>query len=169
MEGKIINNILAIDPGSSKSAYVYFQDSVLFSGIINNSEIFDLIKNYYFKLILLEDIISYGRPIGESVLDTCKFIGGIQYLCAFLHKDLKLYSRKEIKKILFGKIIGNDREIRALMLSLYPKIKLKNDEWQALALLFAYQQDQYSRFPNDNGRLDLNPDMHNSKASAKSS
>ena len=72
--------ILAIDPANEKSAYVVIDGNLkpIKFGKIKNSELMEKIKKQDFegcKVVAIEMIASYGMAVGQTVFDTCVWIG----------------------------------------------------------------------------------------------
>jgi len=156
------NDILAIDPGTSLSAYVILSgDGVIRDkGKITNS---DLLSILFFrvlgnkisagvaKTIKLGDVLDpgviaielmqcYGNPVGKEVFETCYWIGRFiqvvegNYIRVY-RKDVSKYFLPEKKKDRPFK--STDANIRAKLISMYPKkdlVGFKADMWSALAI-----------------------------------
>ncbi len=72
--------ILAIDPGNEESGYVILNDDLSISkkGKVDNEEILYIIEFFAWqdgKYIAIEMIASYGMAVGQSVFETCVWIG----------------------------------------------------------------------------------------------
>lgn len=75
--------LLAIDPGSTKSAYVIMREDdmfpVAYNKIDNQKIILEILQfcecNRENAKIAIEMIASYGMPVGREVFDTCVWIG----------------------------------------------------------------------------------------------
>ena len=88
--------IMAIDPGSSESAYVIMEGyrPVEFAKISNS----DLINKISYldaahakkcpEAMVIEMVASYGMPVGEEVFDTCVWVGRFWQEC--WNKELSL-------------------------------------------------------------------------------
>jgi hypothetical protein len=70
--------ILAIDPGPEKSAYVVMADGrIRAHGKVSNESLFrdGAFKGWGIDLCVIEMIASYGMPVGAEVFETCVWIG----------------------------------------------------------------------------------------------
>jgi len=70
-----MTDILAIDPGTTKSGWVYLEDgNPIDHGWFDNEKIFTLLKMYQ-CVVLIEDVGHYGMPVGKDVFQTVRYIG----------------------------------------------------------------------------------------------
>lgn len=124
--------LLAIDPGSTNSGYVYFDRStykVLEFGKISNNDTIKLIKKLNtITLIEKPDYISLGA--GSEVIMTI-FWAGRFYQSASIAFE---FGRQELKKQ-YG--LKNDSEVIKFIKERY-EVKLSKDAWQAFLLLHHY-------------------------------
>ena len=137
--------ILAIDPGSEKSAFVILGCSrILNKGILPNKEFEDLIsRDLDFDVVVIEDIACMGMPVGKSVFETVKFIGWLSAYC-----EPKYVYRREIKIHFCGSMKAKDANIRQVLLDRLGKDATKGvvkDMWSALALAVYYQDKQEAK------------------------
>lgn len=140
--------VLSIDPGSYKSGYVVWDGNHnLTPGVIPNEEVLSLLSENTIDKLVIENIASYGRPVGRTVFDTCIWIGRYIQLWNDLnrpHEDLYLVERKEVKMHLCGKTSSKDSDIIKAIKDRFgdkgTKKKpgftyfLSRDSWQAFAL-----------------------------------
>lgn len=144
--------ILAIDPGTIDSGIVVWNGrQVLEAKKISNQDVIEYIKfnaEIDFDEIVIEEIRSYGRTVGQEIFDTCVWCGRFDQLWHDIsEKESYFIPRIEVKKHLCHRHIANDAEIRQVLIDrfgpkptkkhpnlVYGKYKLKKDEWQALAL-----------------------------------
>lgn len=154
--------IIAIDPGTTKSAFVSWDtkqddfvqvDDNCRLGLIENTEFYDLahhiVHNVQPELIAVEMIQSYGLTVGRSTFLTVLFVGTlVEKFRAFylghtdvLEPKMNFYGRPTIKAQVGGK---NDAQIRASLRIRYGEAKkgeklygVKKDIWSALALATA--------------------------------
>lgn len=152
--------ILAIDPGNIESGYVYLDDdlSVVDKGKIDNQDLLECIQNEHFNIyshIAIEMIASYGMGVGQSVFETCVWIG--RFIQAFENHYIKtpryIY-RKDEKINLCGSMKAKDSNIvQALVDRFAPNTSnkgkgtkkepgwfygFKKDIWQAYAVGVTY-------------------------------
>ena len=76
-------DILAIDPGPDKSAFVLFDwpEKVIFTfGHITNREVLELIASINVDLMAVEEVSYYGpnSNIGATTIDTARWVGRFQ-------------------------------------------------------------------------------------------
>jgi hypothetical protein len=75
--------------------------------VIDNGFVVDKITEYYVKskcLVVIEDILPYGRKVSKNVLDTVKFIGELCYrLKVEVGVEYRLITRTEVRKWIFGR------------------------------------------------------------------
>jgi len=70
--------IIAIDPGPVKSAYVAYDnthDVVFDFGIEENETLAKNLSPLYAEVCVCEMLKSYGNVVGDSVLETCVWVG----------------------------------------------------------------------------------------------
>lgn len=149
-------DILAIDPGDVKSAYIFYDTETKKPGsygIVENKEILRVINNCDRSSILLaiEMISSYGMPVGKSVFETCIWIGRfIQWWDN--DETYKLIYRQEVKMLLCNSMRAKDSNIRQAIIDRYeptgegkipqigtkkqpgPLYGISKDIWSALAI-----------------------------------
>lgn len=149
-------NILAIDPGPTKSAWVVYERGIPSDfGIHPNDDVAEDIKCPRFlrdiDLVVIEDISSYGLPVGRDIFVTCKWIGVFEYLAGY---DGRLIYRKDVKLHVCGSMRANDATIRQAIIDRYggkekaigskkrrgPLYGIKADIWQALALAITAEE-----------------------------
>lgn len=139
-----MTSILAIDPGTDKSAWVYYDPNkpIIISGKKENAEVLEMLKSGIFDdaKLVIEMIASYGMPVGQEVFETCVWIG--RFIEA--RRSAKRILRKEVKLHMCGSPRANDSSIRQALIDKFGKpgtkkqpgitYGLKADTWQALAL-----------------------------------
>ena len=153
--------ILAIDPGTTKSAWVLFDPDtsiVVGSGIDPNERVVKAFRNYLQDgyQIVIEMVACYGMAVGKEVFETCVWIG--RFMEAFGGADL-LY-RQEVKLHLCHSARAKDANIRQALLDMFPATGggsipqigtkkqpgplygVKADIWSALAVAITYNAKQ---------------------------
>ena len=137
-------NILGIDPGNTKSAYVVYNTNekiILEKGLIPNEELLDTLK--YLCVVddihvYIEMVASYGMTVGKEVFDTCVWIGRFtQKLYDEGVTEVASVYRKEVKLILCNSLRAKDKHIHRACLDRLGKEKTKgivHDMWSALAI-----------------------------------
>lgn len=172
--------ILAIDPGNEQSGVVLIRERDLKPIVaekITNEELLDnLLMDRYERLeesecinhVAIEMIASYGMAVGQSVFETCVWIGRfIQALEDNYYNDsLKFIYRKDEKMNLCGSMKAKDSNIvQALIDRFAPNTPnkgkgtkkepgwfygFKKDIWQAYAVAVTYH-DMYLKEGLSNG------------------
>ncbi len=133
--------LMAIDPGTTESAYVMMIDGhpVEFAKI-DNYRMLELVEKWHGRLFI-EQFKSYGNPVGDSVFNACIWMG--RFIQVY-DSGAVLVPRKTYAST-FCKGISSDAKIKAAMCKLFnepqspkrPVGQLKGmtgDVWQALAL-----------------------------------
>ena len=123
-------NILAIDPGSSKSGVVELCGSNVYgSAKIDNEEVLDRLKYNLYNHVVIERIVLRVKA-WNSLRDTCEWIGRFWESASINLLPIMLLTRS---KVLSHHDAANDAEIVKRMKARGYK-GLRRDEWQALAL-----------------------------------
>lgn len=112
--------IRSIDPGNKVSGTVIFDTDtgqVSEAEIIDNYALLEKLKSievYDCDKLLVENVASYGQPVGQEVFDTCVWIG--RFMQAWHDPEaVQLVSRVKIKKYLGAK---NDKEVRHAVINI---------------------------------------------------
>ena len=148
---------MAIDPGTTESAYVTFNThslGVLECGKIPNEDMITKIAVNRPLKLLIEMIKSYGMPMGDTTIKTCVWIG------RFIQEhggQVELIPRKTIVSELCKRVTAGDRNLRQALIDYFtehrgnelgggatpvvgtkkapgPLYGVKKDIWSALAL-----------------------------------
>lgn len=157
--------ILAVDPGNIESGYVLIDKDTLEPlevGKIKNEELMKQIEYGEFtcvKYVAIEMIASQGMAVGQSVFETCVWIGKFELACEMYLELLpnRIY-RKDEKMNLCGSMKAKDSNIvQALIDRFAPNTPnkgkgtkkepgwfygFKKDIWQAYAVAITYH-DMY--------------------------
>ena len=111
--------ILAIDPGSKQSAFVIYNGEsreLVEFGILPNEELVLRLDEIIAEVMVIEQIKSYGMPIGDTVLDTVLWSGRFIQAWSFRWERIP---RKTIATELCGSPRSNDRNCRLELLNLW--------------------------------------------------
>lgn len=149
-------NILAIDPGPEKSAWVHLREGgVAAYGLDANSYVRGEVCEYaqtYAQGVAIEMIASYGMAVGAEVFETCVWIGRFMEAlvrCNISEREITLMKRQEVKMHLCHSPKANDSTIRQALIDRYgpgkekaigskakpgPLYHIKADIWSALAI-----------------------------------
>jgi hypothetical protein len=152
--------ILAIDPGTTESAWVFLESGVLKGhNIHKNEDILSIVTTLYADVLAVEMIASYGMPVGKSTFETCVWIG--RFVQQFIEQWKKPFSfiyRKDVKMLLCNSMRAKDGNVRQAIIDRYkptgggktPQIGTKKepgplygvskDEWSALGVAITYQE-----------------------------
>jgi len=114
--------ILAIDPGTTQSAYVVYRDGkVLEKGIGANENVLTLVTAYgihgqrsYRSYIVCEWIESYGMPVGAEVFHTCRWVGRFEQASG--NTPFVLLPRREVKMHMCNSARAKDANIRQALI-----------------------------------------------------
>ncbi len=150
--------ILAIDPGSENSAFVFWdsnQQKVIDKGILPNKDLLFNIRHPWESKIdrlCVEMIASYGMPVGKEIFETCLLIGRIMEIWKWIYpiNETHLIYRKDIKLHFCQSARAKDSNIRQALIDKFgpPGTKknpgrlygIKADEWAALAVAVYFQE-----------------------------
>lgn len=158
--------ILAIDPGTEQSAWCVFEsvgtkDHPILFGQIKNDDM--VLKCRYPAwgpscpgavpdLLVIEMIKSYGNVMGDSVLQTCVWIG--RFIQSWGPRPYELIPRKRIVTQICMNPRANDTNVRQALIDRWggkekaigskakpgPLYGMKNDMWSALAVAVAWTE-----------------------------
>ena len=156
--------ILAIDPGNVYSAYVIMGEdykptefgkieNYLFEGLISAC-----INHGDVEHVVIEMVASYGMAVGQTVFDTCVWIGRFKENAEYNVVDNSLMFRKDVKMNLCGQTRAKDSNIIQALIDRfaygvpnrgkgYKKgpgwfYGFKADIWQAYALGVTYMDER---------------------------
>ena len=103
--------ILAIDPGSEKSAFVYYDtidEIILLKGIVTNREMLLCVKAGKDDHLAIEGMACHGRPVNKEVFETCLWIG--RFIEASPNNHSLVY-RRDVKLHFCGQARAKDGNI----------------------------------------------------------
>ena len=119
------SRVIAIDPGTTQSAYVIMkQDKSLDEfGILQNDDVLEMLahedqNNFNDSECVIEMVASYGMPVGQSVFETCVWIGRFMGQLEIIPVS-RIY-RKEITLNLCNSRAARDGNVRRAILDRYP-------------------------------------------------
>lgn len=141
-------SILALDPGTTQTAWVYLVAGVPLShGKWPNEDILAKVKASPLgdELLAVEAVASYGMPVGAEVFETVFWSG--RFVQAYDGPHVRVY-RREVKLHLCASTRANDASIRCAILDRFggkdaaigrkanpgPLYGIRADEWAALAV-----------------------------------
>lgn len=137
-----MSNLLAIDPGPSRSAVVHWDGQrILFAEILDNHAALNLLTFSATPAVYCERVESYGMAVGREVFETCFWTGRFWDRCK---GSFHLVPRREVKLHLCGQTRAKDSNIIQALKDRFgdkgtkkaPGLTygLKADLWQAFAL-----------------------------------
>lgn len=154
---------IAIDPGTTQSAGVVWQDGELVDRLLeDNSRVRQWLEEQPHNAeqpvsFVFEKVSSYGMPVGESIFQTCFWTGIFIEKTSHKRAPIYLVPRTTIKKLLKAR---NDSGVRRRLIERFgePGTKanpgftygLKKDLWQAFGLAVVteelLQRDELRQF-----------------------
>lgn len=140
--------ILAIDPGTTESAYVMFAYGKIYgAGKVRNKEMLLRLNDWPDAEVCIEMIASYGMPVGAEVFETCVWIGRLTQAAG--PERVTRITRNQIKNHLCHSSKAKDSNIRQALIDRLgapgtkakrgPTYGISGDVWAALAVAVAYQ------------------------------
>jgi len=125
VERKIKGIVLAIDPGTTKSAYTLYDSDkhkLIEFGKINNEEL--ILKLIDFRLhteyLAIEGMQNYGSAVGKSTFTTCIWIGRYLQRWEDIGGESKIIYRRQVKSFITPGIKSNDSKIRTALIDMFP-------------------------------------------------
>ena len=161
--------VLAIDPGTVKSAYCVVADdhSVLSMDIMENDELCSFLQSKHLQVLgvdltAIEMIACYGMPVGRETFETCVWIGRFVECLTQGHPLMPIAKifRRDVKLFLCNSMKAKDANIRQALLDRYepsgggktPQIGTKTKRgplygvrshiWASLAVAIYYQENR---------------------------
>jgi hypothetical protein len=159
--------ILAIDPGPTESAFVFFEPALTVSanggpslhclggfGKVENHEVFAVIERHH-AIVVIEMIASYGMPVGREVFETCVWIGRYEHAARERHGVWpERLSRGAVKVHLCNSMRAKDGNVRQALIDRFggdshaigkkktpgPLYGVSGDVWAALAVAVTYAE-----------------------------
>ena len=143
------DNVLAIDPGTSNSAYVVWDGkTILAKGKVSNADMLDITRRWKPGRVAIERIASYGMPVGEEIFTTVLWAGRFLEAASVGGSSVTLIYRRQVKMHLCGTATAKDGNIRQRLIDLLgaPGTKkapgvtygVSSDIWAALAVAVTY-------------------------------
>lgn len=113
--------ILALDPGTTHTAYVLFDgdtECILSKGIVSNDVMRDMLANcaLNYERAAIEMIASYGMAVGREVFETCVWIGRF---IENIKTPYRLVYRKDVKLHLCNSPRAKDANVRQALIDKY--------------------------------------------------
>lgn len=154
--------LLAIDPGTTESAYVILdRDAKIYAhGKVPNGQLMEIIDTHKeITHVAVEMIASYGMAVGSEVFETCVWIGRFVQECwrALDLMPVRVYRRDE-KLNLCGSPRANDANIRRALIDRFAQFDKARgtgtmkrqdtfygfaaDQWAAMAVGVTYLDER---------------------------
>jgi hypothetical protein len=140
-------DIFSIDPGSTESAYVYWDGYNIYkSDKVDNQILRGIIRNLDYRcgVIAIEEIASYGMPVGRTVFQTVMWCGRFIEIAESIGMEVIMIPRLQVKLFLCGSAKAKDANIRQALLDKVgpqgtkknpgPTYGVKADIWAALGV-----------------------------------
>ena len=150
--------ILGIDPGTTQSAYVVWDSEtmdILEYGIKENLELSAMLQFFQFDVCVIEMVASYGMAVGQTVFETCVWIGRFMNEIENYSCNVVRITRNQVKNAICHSSKANDSNIRQALIDMYGGDKkiaigtkkkpgrlygIVKDEWAALAVAIAWHK-----------------------------
>lgn len=139
--------LLSIDPGNKESAYCLIHKGTLKPiefGKVDNDEMLRIISALSFTDLAIEMVASYGMSVGESVFETCLWIGRFIQQAYNRRAPItvtKIY-RKDEKINLCGSMRAKDSNIRQALIDRFGVVGTK----KAPGWFYAFHSDIWSSY-----------------------
>jgi hypothetical protein len=157
--------ILAIDPGTTQSAYILWNGETWQDAeICPNAEIRTVLLDGDYDFVAIEMVACYGMPVGKEVFETCLWIGRFEecWLNGYhpvttetVKTSFQLVYRRDVKSHFCHSTKAKDANIRQAILDRFggkdaavgrkaspgPLYGVKSHIWSALAIAL-YIQDR---------------------------
>jgi hypothetical protein len=154
-----MNTVLAIDPGTTHSAWLIYRDgTVLDFGHVANEGVIEMLRReaYEDTTVAIEMIASYGMSVGREVFETCVWIGRFAQVAIDANQGVEYVYRKDVKLHVCGTPRAKDANIRQALLDRFertgggktpqigtkakpgPLYGISSHVWSALAVAVTY-------------------------------
>jgi hypothetical protein len=147
-----VTSVLAIDPGTSQSAWLRFDgDRPQGFGITANDVLVRALRSGGLpEVVVIEKVESYGMAVGAEVFDTVLWAG--RFAEAAHRVPVVLLPRRAVKLALCGDLRAKDANIRQALIDRFggkdaavgrkaapgPLYGISRDVWSALAIAVTY-------------------------------
>lgn len=142
--------LLAIDPGNEFSAYCLIDmetyipfkfgkvKNEVLKEYLQSPEFSDICSNNY-MYFAIEMIASYGMAVGQTVFETCVWIGRyIELMCS----PYTFIYRKDVKMNLCGSMKAKDSNIRQALIDRFGEVGTKNKQ----GFFYGFKADIWSAY-----------------------
>ena len=106
--------ILAIDPGTTESAFCFIDEQMkpVRFGKCQNIQLIGILQEEEYVRLVIEMIASYGMPVGKEVFETCVWIGRFVQVADDFCVHAEFVYRNEVKSNLCHSSKANDATIK---------------------------------------------------------
>jgi hypothetical protein len=149
--------ILAIDPGTERSAWIVTDDGAIAGhGLDANEDVLQRLRYGWpqdASVVVIESIESYGMAVGREVFETVHWSG--RFTEAARPMPVVQLTRRKVKVAICGNPKAKDQNIRLALLERFggqaakgtkaqpgPLYGIANDVWAALAVAVTYADSQ---------------------------
>lgn len=143
-----MQNIIAIDPGTTDGAYVVWngvERKVVEAKILPNDTLIEFIKHQQCTdHVFCEMIASYGMAVGKETFETCVWIGRCEQVCLDRGWSFQRVYRMDVKMWHCHSMKAKDANIRQALIDKYgaqgtkkapgPLYGVASHMWSALAI-----------------------------------
>jgi len=147
-----MRDVFAIDPGPEESAYVLLGSdgrTIKAKSKVNNHQLLALLNADYDEdavgatraQVVIEWIQGYGLTVGQSVFETCRWVGRFEEACC---GNVCMVGRKAVKSFLCNTTTAKDQHVRESLIDRFGPVGTKKnpgplygvtgDIWSALAV-----------------------------------
>jgi hypothetical protein len=148
--------ILAIDPGPAESGWMVLEDGIPIPALFGKEPNADLRQwmlnwlgpdGHRVDAVVIEEVHSYGMPVGREVFDTVRWTGRFEEVAARLRIPVEWLGRKDVVVCLCGSAKAKDPNVRRALLDRFggdgakgtkarpgPLHGVSGDVWSALAV-----------------------------------
>lgn len=153
--------VIGIDPGTKQSAYVAWDGEFIQAlGTVPNHQVLTFLRSIAPETcVVIENIVSYGQPVGVETLDTCVWVGRFFQRARDVVGPTRVsrLPRRAVKKFLKLKSGAGDKDVRAALIRLLDRHpeqwhNLKSHQWSALAIAVTWWNTERARQPLKQGR-----------------
>ena len=161
-----MKRILAIDPGTTESAFVLVGGGckpIRFDKIENEAllELMNTDLLHDADHVVIERVASYGMPVGQEVFATCEWIGRFTQTAINLGRPVSFVLRQEEKMTICHDSRANDANIRRALIDRFARNDMRSgtgtkknpdffygfrrDIWQAFAVAVTFIDSQIEK------------------------
>jgi hypothetical protein len=151
-----MTRVLAIDPGSERSAWLLWAGRVEAFSILDNTDLLDAVRHHRSAadVVVIEQIESYGMAVGREVFATVHWAG--RFTEAAYPTPVVQLPRRAVKLAICGDTRARDANIRQALLDRFggkdaavgwkaapgPLYGISKDVWSALAIAVTYADSE---------------------------